>query len=137
MLGDKIGSQQGKMTSRRVLPGDDYRYVKMEISIEEQGDVYGANAMNMGTYTVHEQNAGQLYGEGQGIVNTPDGQGAIWKGHGVGHMDQNMTITFAFSLAFQAPTEGALARLNDALVIGEHSVDAAGNSKTTIWEWKA
>jgi hypothetical protein len=137
MLGDKIGSQQGKMTSRRVMPGSDYRYVRMEVTVEEQGDAFGANVMNMGTYTVHEQNGGQLYGEGQGIVNTMDGQGAIWKGHGVGRMGQDMTMTFAFSLAFQAPTEGVLARLNNSLVVGEHVVDPEGNTKTTIWEWKA
>jgi hypothetical protein len=109
----------------------------MEVTIEEQGDAYGANVMNMGTYTVHEQNAGQLYGEGQGIVTGQDGQGAIWKGHGVGRMDQNMNMSFAFSLAFQAPSEGTLARLNGALVVGEHVVSADGNTKTTIWEWKA
>ena len=137
MLGDKAGSQTGKMVSRRILPGGDYRYVQMEVTIEEQGDLFGTPVMNMGTYTVHEQNGGQLYGEGNGIINTQDGQGAVWKGHGVGRMDQNMTMTFAFSLACQAPTEGPLARLNGSLIVGEHTVGGDGNTKTTIWEWKA
>jgi hypothetical protein len=52
-------------------------------------------------------------------------------------MDQNMNMSFAFSLAFQAPAERKLSKLNDVLVIGEHSVDAEGNTKTTIHEWKA
>ncbi len=137
MLGDKIGSQQGRVISRRILPGGDFRFVRMEVSIEEQGAVYGTNGTNMGTYTIHEQNGGQLYGEGQGIVQTPDGEGAIWKGHGVGHADANMNMSFAFSLVFQAPTDGKLAKLNDSLVIGEHKVDAEGNTQTTIYEWKA
>jgi hypothetical protein len=137
MLGDKIGSQQGKMVSRRILPGGDFRYIQMEVTIEEQGDLYGSQVMNMGTYTVYERNGGQLFGQGQGIIGTPDGAGAIWNGHGVGRMGENMSMTFAFSLALQAPTEGPLARLNGCLVVGEHTVDGDGNTKTTIWEWKA
>src|SRR5438477_12737258 len=73
MLGDKIGDEKGKTTSRRILPGDDYRYVKMEVSFEGQGSTYGFQGMNMGTYTVFERIPGQLYGEGRGIFMTNEG----------------------------------------------------------------
>jgi hypothetical protein len=36
MLGEKLGEEHGKVTGRRVLPGDDYRYIKMEITFETQ-----------------------------------------------------------------------------------------------------
>jgi len=138
MLGEKIGEEKGKVTTQRVLPGDDFRYVKMEISFQAQGKIYGADAMDIGTYTIYERVGGQLYGEGQGIVQTTDGEGAIWKGHGVGRATGNgMEMKFAFSLAYQAPTAGKLSRLNNVLVIGEHTIDNDNNASSTIWEWKA
>jgi hypothetical protein len=136
MLGDKFGELTGKVTGTRVLPGDDYRYIKMEVSIQESGPIYGINGTDFGTYTVFERVPGQLYGEGQGILETPEG-GAIWNGHGIGKATgSGMGMSFRFSIAFQAGSSGKLARLNEVLVIGEHEVDDAGNTKTTMWEWK-
>ena len=135
MLGDKIGEMTGRVTGTRVLPGDDYRYVKMEISIQQSGQVFGVNATEMGTYTVFERVPGQVYGEGQGILMTGDG-GAIWNGHGISKASGGMQASFRFSVAFQAGPSGPLSRLNSVLVIGEHDVDGDGNTKTTLWEWK-
>jgi len=137
MLGDKLGETTGKITGYRVLPGDDYRYVKLEVSFQEAGKLLGIDTVNMGTYTVFERVPGQIYGEGQGILQTADGEGAIWKGHGVGKgTGEGMAMSIRFSVAYQAGTSGKLARLNEVLVIGEHEVDENGNTKTTIWEWK-
>jgi hypothetical protein len=47
-----------------------------------------------------------------------------------------MATSIRFSIAFQAGSDGSLARLNHILVIGEHDVDSQGNTKTTFWEWK-
>ena len=137
MLGEQIGESAGKAMGMRVLPGDDYRYVKMEITIQETGKIFGLDGMNMGTYTAFERVPGQIYGEGQGLVSTSDGETAIWNGHGVGRMTgEGMSMSFRFSVAYQASPTGKLARLNEVLVIGEHEVDADGNTKTTFWEWK-
>jgi hypothetical protein len=136
MQGEKISEGRGKVTGRRILPGGDYRYVRMEISFEEQGTAYGVQGMNMGTYTVFERVPGQLYGEGQGIFMSMEGESAIWNGHGVGHMADNGAMVFAFSLAFQAGS-GKLERLNNVLGVGENHTDMEGNSQTTVYEWKA
>jgi hypothetical protein len=137
MLGDQIGESSGKITGQRVLPGDDYRYIKMEITFEEQGTILGVPGMVMGTYTVFERVPGQLYGEGQGMIFTQDGEGAIWNAHGVGRMiGQGMSASYRYSLTVQAPPEGKLSRLNNVLVIGEHETDAENNTRSKIWEWK-
>ena len=137
MLGDQIGESAGKATGMRILPGDDYRYLKMEVTIQETGKIYGVDGSNMGTYTAFERVPGQIYGEGQGIVATADGESAIWNGHGVGQMTgQGMGMSFRFAIAYQANPTGKLARLNSVLVIGEHEVDDEGNTKTRFWEWK-
>src|SRR5439155_3613958 len=110
----------------RVLPGDDYRYIKMEISIHESGQICGVDAEDTATYTVFERVPGQVYGEGQGFFGTKDGEGAVWNGHGVSKPGgAGMQATFRFSIACQAGATGKLARLNEVLVIGEHDVDEA------------
>jgi hypothetical protein len=137
MLGAKIGESQGKVTGQRILPGSDYRYVKMEVTIQEAGTLLGVGVTNMATYTVYERTPGQLYGEGQGLFAAIDGEAAIWNGHGVGRMTgQGMAMSFRFSLAVQAQAGGKLGALNSVLVVGEHEVDAEGNTRTTSWEWK-
>ena len=136
MLGEKIGELTGKVIGTRVLPGDDYRYIKMEVTMQQSGQVFGTPATDIGTYTVFERVPGQIYGEGQGIIGAGT-EGAIWNGHGVGKASgPGMSMSIRFSIAFQAGPEGTLSRLKDCLVIGEHEVDAEGNTKTQIWEWK-
>ena len=135
MLGEKLGEEQGKVTGRRVLPGDG-RYVKLEISFETQATILGVGAMNVGTYEVYERIPGQLYGEGQGVVMTADGEGAIWNGAGIGRVGSDGTMTFAAAVSFQTNSK-KLARLNEVLVLVEHSTDMAGNAKSTLHEWTA
>ena len=136
MLGNKINEERGKTMGMRMLPGDDYRYLKMEITFQAQGTTYGVQTFNMGTYTVFERIPGQLYGEGQGILGSASGDSAIWKGHGVGRMTgKGMGTSFRYSLAFQAG-KGTLEKLNGILVVGEHEVDENGNVHNQSWEWK-
>jgi hypothetical protein len=137
MLGEKIGEERGKVTTRRVLEGDDYRYVKMEVCFEASLTILGLKGADMGTYTVFERIPGQLYGEGRGIVITDSGESAIWNGHGVGvATGKGLGMKFAASVAFQAPATGKLARLNNVLVLVEHVVKADGSARSTLHEWK-
>lgn len=136
MLGEKVAEERGKVTGTRMLPGGDYRYLKVEMTFQGAGKMLGSDHTNIGTYTAFERVPGQLYGEGHGIVMTADGQSAIWNGHGIGRMTgRGMAMSFRFSVAYQAG-QGKLARLNQVLVIGEHEVDENGNTHTTYWEWK-
>jgi hypothetical protein len=92
---------------------------------------------DFGTYEVFERIPGQLYGEGQGMLHTRDGEGAIWNGHGVGTVTPDGALRFAASVAYQAPATGKLARLNAVLVLVEHTVDRDGSARSTMTEWKA
>jgi hypothetical protein len=136
MLGDKVGEERGKVTSRRALKSGDPHYLKLEISFETQATIYGLQCMSIGTYEVFERVSGQLYGVGQGMVRTADGEGAIWNGHGVGTPTADGGVRFAASVAFQAGAHGKLARLNHALVLVEHTASGDGNVRSTFTEWK-
>ncbi len=139
MLGDKVWEATGKVTGTRVLPGDDYRYVKVETSIEYAGKMLGKDGGGMGTFVAFERVPGQMYAEGQGIVGTADGEGAIWNGHGVGHMGGDaggMTMSIRYSVAYQANPSGALAALNGALIVGEFETKSDGTFTDVAWLWK-
>jgi hypothetical protein len=137
MLGDRIGEERGRVTGRRALKSGDPRYLKLEISYESEGTLYGIPCMNIGTYEVYERVPGQLYGEGQGMVMTRDGEGAIYNGHGVGTPTPDGGVKFAVSIAFQAGAAGKLARLNGTLVLVEHTAAGDGSVRSTLTEWKA
>jgi len=136
MLGNKIGEESGRVTGRRVLEGDDYRFVKMEVTFETACTLYAIAGANMGTYVVFERVPGQLYGEGRGIFMGSNGESAIWNGHGVGRpTGEGMGIAIAASVAFQA--SGGLSQLNGVLAVVEHTTDNDGNAKSDLYEWKA
>jgi hypothetical protein len=136
MLGEQIGETRGKVTGTRVLPGDDYRYMKVETTVEESGTMLGMEVGGVATYVAWERIPGQMYGEGQGVLGAGE-EGAIFNGHGIGRMTgPDMSVSFRVSFAFQASTTGKLARLNEVLVLAEHEADGDGNTHTTFWEWK-
>ncbi|MGE0228119.1 MAG: hypothetical protein AB7I38_10835 [Dehalococcoidia bacterium] len=137
MLGDKIWEGAGSTTGMRVLPGDDFRYVKLELTIDGAGTILGMDAKNMGTFTTFERVPGQMYAQGQGIMMTADGQSAIWNGHGVGHpTGDGMGVALRYAVALQADPAGALAALNGCLLVGEFESAADGSWTDAGWEWK-
>ena len=136
MLGDKIGEFTGKSTGQRVLPGDDYRYVKMEITWEAQGTLCGVPGQDIGTVTIWERVPGQVYATGQCIFMGEAG-GTIWNGMSVQRMSgEGMGGSIRSVSAYQAPAEGPLSRLNGVLVLAETEMGADGTVKSTLWEWK-
>jgi hypothetical protein len=138
MLGNKIIEGQGKATTVRVLPGDDYRFHKLEISFQENGTVLGIPYTNLGTYVFFERIPGQLYGEGRGIYVTNEGEGAIWTATGIGRMTgQGMGQKFSGAALFQASGDGKLAPLKDYPEVFEFEADDQNNITISGWEWKA
>ena len=136
MLGEKLGFEDGRVTGRRVIPADDFRYVKLEISFESTIELLGVKGQNIGTYVAFERGPGQMYAEGQGVIMTADGDGAIWNGHGVGRITPDGTMFFAASIAIQT-TSQKLARLNGLLVLVEHKAQADGNLHSDLSAWTA
>jgi hypothetical protein len=137
MLGELIGEFSGMITGMRVLPGDDFRYLKMELTSHASGTLLGQPAEDISTTVAYERVPGQqTYGSGQGMLMCAAG-GVTYTSHGVGTMSgEGRETTVRFSAAMQAPPEGPLARLNTVLVIGEQTVDAQNRIHITLYEWK-
>ena len=136
-LGELIGEDRGKMTGERVL---DVQVPKMETSFTMEGNYRGTLCTDVGTYTSVRREGGVLYGEGQGIVTTKDGQGiATWTGQGIGRFIGPGRVSFRGSLFFRTPSMsqgGKLSYLNNIVGVFEYEVDEAGNCSSKTWEWK-
>jgi hypothetical protein len=72
MLGDQLGESKGKRIVRRVLSTDP---LTVEVSFEDSGNILGVATNGLGTYTSVVRPDGSLYGDGEGLMMTPDGEG--------------------------------------------------------------
>ena len=132
MIGDKIGEVTGKRLVRRVLSVDP---PTAEISFEDSGRMFDIPVTGMGTYTSTIRPDGSVFGSGQGISMTDDGEAVTWTGTGLGHFGPGGSVSYRGMLFFQT-TAKKLARLNGTCAAFEYDVDATGNTVSKMWEWK-
>lgn len=132
MLGDLISETKGRRIVRRVLGNSP---AEVEVSFEESGAALGIPTTGIGTYTSTVQPDGSLFGSGQGIVMTQDGEAVTWTGTGIGKFGQGGTVSYRGMLFFRTAGH-KLARLNNACGAFEFEVDASGSTVSKIWEWK-
>src|SRR5438093_658243 len=83
MLGEKIGESTGKITGQRTLPSD-HEGPKVETSFQSAGKILGVEFTELGTYCTALREGGVLYGEGQGVLMSKDGESCTWRGAGIG-----------------------------------------------------
>jgi hypothetical protein len=134
MLGEKLGGEAGKVTSQRVLPNPGGG-PKMETSFQAQGTLLGVNTTSTVTYWSVVRPDGTLYGEGQGIVMGQDGAMATWIGQGVGTLKPGGSVSYRGAVYYQTSSP-TWSRMNSVAAIFEYEVDAQGNSRSELWEWK-
>ena len=134
MLGEKIGEETGRVTGRRVLPSEGHG-PKVEVSFEASGTILGVESTNLGTYSSIVRPDGTLYGEGQGVAMTKDGEAVSWIGQGVGRFTGGGAVSYRGALYYQTASE-KLASLNRLAGVFEFEVGEDGNIQDTTWEWK-
>ena len=134
-LGDQIGECSGRITSTRVLAPEGQQ-VKVEVSLEGRGRLLGEDITDFGTYWQTFRPGGVLYGEGNNLWLTDEGENIVWRGFGVGH-PTGPPPAGHLAVSGSAQTESqSLARLNSVANVVEYDVDAEGNYRWTLWEWK-
>jgi hypothetical protein len=133
MLAGLIGEEHGRVATRRVLAADGSG-PQMEVSFESSGVILGVQTTHAGTYLTSSRPDGSLFGEGQGMMSTPDGEIASWSGQGIGHRSANGT-SWRGALYFQTSCERLLA-LNRMAVVFEFDVDPDGKTHAKFWEWR-
>jgi hypothetical protein len=135
MLGEQIGEETGQITGMRVLP-DEGAGAKVEITFQSNGTLLGTHVSNVGTYQSVTRPDGTLFGDGQGVTMTEDGESATWRGQGVGRFTGHGTATaFRGAIYFQT-TSDRLSRLNGMAVVFEYEADESGKTSDKSYEWK-
>ena len=132
MLGELIGQTTGKRSVRRVTSTDP---PTLEVSFENSGHMFGVATTGIGTYTSVVRPDGSIYGEGEGINMTQEGEGITWKGMGVGKFGPGGAVSYR-GMLFYRTTSQKLARLNNMCGAFEFETDASGNTSAKVWEWK-
>ncbi len=133
-LGELIVEDRGKITGQRVL---DAEGPKIETSMTMEGKYRGAETTEIATYWSLPRQGGVMYGEGQGIITTRDGQEtATWTGQGTGKATGGK-IRFRGSIFFRTSSNaGKLSFLNNLVGVFEFEADEQGNCSSKVWEWK-
>ena len=132
MLGEKIGEVKGKRLVRRVLSVDP---PTAEVTFEDAGKLLGVPVTGIGSYTSVVRPDGSIFGHGQGLETTDDGEAATWTGTGLGHFGPGGSVSYRGMLFFTT-TSKKLARLNNTCAAFEYEVDAKGSTVSKLWEWK-
>ena len=132
MLGELLGESTGKRIVRRVLSTDP---PKVEVSFEDSGKMLGTDITGFGTYSSTVRPDGSLYGEGEGVNVTNDGEMITWKGSGLGKFKEHGAVSYRGILYYRTTSE-KLARLNTVAAVFEYEVDAQGKTHSKVWEWK-
>ena len=133
MLGEQIGEEQGQITGRRVLRSDGHG-PKVEVSFQTRGKLLGLDVTAIGTYWSTVQANGALYGEGQGVVMSSQGDVVQWTGAGRGRFTDQGGVSFRGAIYYQTTSE-RLARLNSIAGVFEHEASANDSVVSTVWEW--
>ena len=131
MLGEQIGETKGKRLVRRVISVDP---ATAEVSFEDSGHMLGVPTTGIGSYTSIVRPDGSIYGHGQGLNMTQDGESVTWTGTGVGKFGPGGAVSYRGMLFFQ--TNSQKISLGSACGAFEYEVDAAGSTTSKVWEWK-
>ena len=132
MIGEKIGETKGKRVVRRVVSADP---PTVEVTFEDSGKMFGVPVTGMGSYTSVVRPDGSIFGSGQGMDTTDEGEAVIWTGTGVGHFGAGGAVSYRGILFFRTASK-KLARLNNACGAFEYEVDPKGSTISKLWEWK-
>jgi hypothetical protein len=134
-LGDQIGEASGKITGTRVVTPLGGHTRQIEVSFQGSGSLLGHDITDIGTYVQGVRSGGVLYGEGDVLYITADGESAQWRGFGVGRPTGPFPAGH-FAVCGSTETESrALRRLNEIATVAEYDVDQEGNYHYTTWRW--
>lgn len=142
MVGEKIAEMAGQTTGLRVLPATgNHEHLQghgpvIEVSMQQQGKVYGVEVTDMGTYEACLQDGGFYEGSGQGVGVTRDGEVVTWTGTGIGRpTGKGTAVNWRGSIHYQTKSP-KLSKLNGTCFIFQFDVDEQGKTSSRIFEWR-
>ncbi|GAA1195624.1 hypothetical protein F4556_002169 [Kitasatospora gansuensis] len=135
MLGDLIGQESGQITVQRVLAGEHGLPPAVEVSFAASGTLLGVEVNDLGTYESRVRPDGTLQGEGQGVLMSPTGASATWRGQGVGTFTASGGTSYRGAIVYSSGSP-EFADLRGVAGVFEWEVDASGKAEGKLWAWK-
>ena len=136
MLGAQIGDVTGQITGIRVLP-DQGAGPTVEVSWQTSGTLLGAHIVRaLATSVTVTRPDGTLFGDGQGIATTDQGEVITWRGQGVGRFTGQGTAQSWRGALYYQTTSKRLAQLNGIAGVYEFEIDQNGKTTDKVYEWK-
>lgn len=133
MLGKLIGETQGQITGVRVVEVADGAPV-VETSFQGTGTLFDVATDDLGTYVAAARPDGTLFGDGQGISTTADGDVVTWHGSGLGKMTGPNASSFRGAI-FYSSTSPKFAEANGVVGVFEFETDESGKTTGKIYAW--
>ncbi|WP_030201472.1 hypothetical protein [Streptomyces sp. NRRL S-87] len=134
MLGELIGEENGEATGVRVLSAEGGHAV-LETSFRGSGTLLGVSVNDIGTYHSANRDDGTLFGEGEGVTMTEDGDTLTWHGSGVGRFTPTGGVSWRGAVFYETTADRFL-QLNGIAAVFEFETDPGGKIETKIYEWK-
>lgn len=134
-LGDLVLDETGTITGIRVL-SNDASGSKLEISLRTTGTVRGVAESTVWTYWQLIRPDGSMYGQGEGVMTTKDGDVIQLTGHGSGQAPPPGDATHFRTMLHAHTAAAKYADLNSIGLVGNYDVAADGNAVNKCWEWK-
>ena len=132
MLGAELGQEVGRIIGQRIV---DAEGPKIENTYSAEGTFRTIAVTDLGTYLSISRPDGALYGQGQGVLTTIDGQIATWIAQGLGRFTTPHVIRFRGSVIYHTDSSGSLAFINNIVAVFEYEVNGIGNTSARNWEW--
>jgi len=133
-LGELVLEDSGQITGIRVL-STDASGTTLELNLQLSGTIRGVGQNTLWTYTMLQRPDGSLYGQGNGVLTTVNGDVIHLIGSGSGKANPGGTVRFCTMLHPHGAT-GQNADLNGIGLVGEYDVAADGTANNKNWEWK-
>tara|TARA_B100000809_G_scaffold179935_1_gene177555 strand:+ start:3236 stop:3643 length:408 start_codon:yes stop_codon:yes gene_type:complete len=133
-LGELVLEDSGQITGIRVL-STDASGTTLELNLQLSGTIRGVGQNTLWTYTMLQRPDGSLYGQGNGVLTTANGDVIHLIGSGSGKANPGGTVRFCTMLHPHGAT-GQNADLNAIGLAGEYEVAADGTATNKCWEWK-
>ena len=133
-LGELVLEDSGQITGIRVL-STDASGTTLAVNLQLSGTIRGVGENTLWTYTMLQRPDGSLYGQGNGVLTTVNGDVIHLIGSGSGKANPGGTVRFCTMLHPHGAT-GQNAALNAIGLAGEYEVAADGTATNLLWEWK-
>jgi hypothetical protein len=140
MQGELLGEGTGRVTGVRSLRSDGQGAKAgvsfyLEIAFQGTNNLLGTEMSEFGTYWQVVRPGGVLYGEGENVMTTAEGEIAHWTGFGVGRPTGPVPAARYGVCGSFLTASGRLERLASVANIVEYEVDEKWGYRWKLWEW--